>query len=126
MRRSLTALAAVALLAALLLAQAPALAAPAGPGGALPLSPTTPGAAATAAPGQQVVVVNSGPSMDQLKQEAPGLFQQVLGGLLGGVVAALRAALAGLYPDQATDGKRWFRVAFRLRDPPPPEDPRLF
>jgi hypothetical protein len=41
-----------------------------------------------------VVVVNSGPTIDQLKQETPGLFQQVLGGLLGGIVAALRAALA--------------------------------
>ena len=51
MRRSLTALAVVALLAALLLARAPALAAPASPGGALPLSPTTPSSAATAAPG---------------------------------------------------------------------------
>jgi len=57
---------------------APALAQPAGPGAPAPapkplvLPAATPGGAAAA---PQTVVINAGPSMDQLRQEAPGIFQ---------------------------------------------------
>ncbi len=95
MPRRRTALSVSVLLLALFLGwAAPSLAAPAGPDGATPLPPTLPSVASTAAPGQQILVVNSGPSIDQLRQETPGLFQQVLGSLLGGVVTALHGALA--------------------------------
>lgn len=50
-------------------------------------------------------------------------------------LGALRAALASLYPDQAGDGKTWFRVCFALDAAEPPraqgpaakdDNPRLF
>jgi hypothetical protein len=44
-------------------------------------------------------------------------------------LSALLAALKELYPDQADDGKRWFRVRFRRRDvtpAPTPTEPGLF
>lgn len=43
-------------------------------------STTNPGAASDGTP--SVVVVNSGPSMDEIKQQTPGLFLSALGGLL--------------------------------------------
>ena len=72
----------------------PVQASPAGPSLVTPAQPVVAPTTPSAAPAQQVVVVNSGPSLDQLKQETPGLFQNVLGGLVGGVVTALRGALA--------------------------------
>ena len=36
---------------------------------------------------------------------------------------ALHAALLALYPDHAVDGKRWFRVCFRMRDAAAPSAP---
>jgi hypothetical protein len=43
-------------------------------------------------------------------------------------LSALMDALRELYPDQAGDGKKWFRVRFRRRDEPAPAktDPGLF
>ena len=99
MRPPLPLLLALGLLLALIDA-APALAQPAGPGAPAPapapaprpivLPAATPGGAAAA---PQTVVINAGPSMDQLRQEAPDLFQQVLGGLLGGVDQGLTDVL---------------------------------
>lgn len=68
-----------------------ALAAPAVPPVSLPAAaPATP-ATGSAAP--QVVVVNSGPSIADLKKETPGLFQNVLGGFLGALGQGLKAAV---------------------------------
>lgn len=35
-------------------------------------------------------------------------------------LAAMLETLAALYPDQASDGKGWFRIAFRVRALEPP------
>lgn len=97
MRLRFASLQAFVLVAALCFA-APAAAQPAGPGvpapAPKPLVPPAAGAQAPAtAPPPQTVVVNAGPSMDQLRHEAPALFQQVLGGLLGGVDQGLSDVL---------------------------------
>lgn len=59
-----------------------------------PGRPTT-GAAAVTPPagGSQVVVVNNGPTIDDLKQQAPELLQSGLGGLIGGLAEGLRGVL---------------------------------
>ncbi|HEY8741515.1 MAG TPA: conjugal transfer protein TrbL family protein [Chloroflexota bacterium] len=61
----------------------------------VPSLPVTPNATAKPATGAapQTVVINSGPSMDQLKQETPGLFQSVLGSFLGALDQGLTAVL---------------------------------
>lgn len=60
----------------------------------LPGQSTTGTAAGTAqGTGSQVVVVNSGPSIDELKQQAPDLLQSGLGGLLGGLAQGLSDVL---------------------------------
>lgn len=81
---------ALALVAVVAMAGTPALASPASPPAA---APTVPVPATAPAPPQQVVVVNSGPSMDDLKKETPSLFQNVLGGFLGALGQGLKAAL---------------------------------
>jgi hypothetical protein len=59
---------------------------------ALPVAPNTSATAATTT-APQTVVINSGPSMDQLKQETPALFQSVLGGFLGALDQGLTDVL---------------------------------
>lgn len=42
-------------------------------------------------------------------------------------LSALMTALNELYPDQSGDGKRWWRVRFRRKEPAPtPNQPGLF
>jgi hypothetical protein len=59
---------------------------PSSPGAGSPAT-TSPGATSDAKP--SVVVVNSGPSMDQIKQQTPGLFLSALGGLLSALAQGL-------------------------------------
>ncbi|HEY8745833.1 MAG TPA: hypothetical protein VIU62_22325, partial [Chloroflexota bacterium] len=90
----------------------PVQASSAGPGPAIPVPalPVTPNATAkpatTTAP--QTVVINSGPSMDQLKQETPALFQSVLGSFLGaldqGLTDVLNAAQSFNFLTQTPPG----------------------
>jgi hypothetical protein len=58
-----------------------------------PGQPTTGSAAPSPAGAAQVVVVNNGPSIDELKQQAPDLLQSGLGGLLAGLAAGLQGVL---------------------------------
>jgi hypothetical protein len=75
----------------------PVQASAASPGSAIPAPamPITPDATARPATGTtpQTLVINSGPSMDQLKQETPALFQSVLGGFLSALDQGLTDVL---------------------------------
>ncbi|MGI8915251.1 MAG: hypothetical protein ACR2JY_15940 [Chloroflexota bacterium] len=61
----------------------------------VPALPVTPNATAKPATGSAPpkVVINSGPSIEQLKQETPALFQSVLGGFLGALDQGLTDVL---------------------------------